>query len=77
MSRYSYEIFTDSASNLTDDLIKNGNIRMISYISTIDGKKFLCYKEGRNYEEAGRRFYNAMRRGADVRTSLIDIEECL
>ena len=74
MSRYSYEIFTDSASNLTDDLIKNGNIRMISYISTIDGKKFLCYKEGRNYEEAGRRFYNAMRRGADVRTSLIDMD---
>ncbi|MCR5210594.1 MAG: DegV family protein [Lachnospiraceae bacterium] len=73
MSTADYEIITDSASNLTDDLLNEYNIRMISYVSTIDGEEFLCHERGRDYEESGRKFYNAMRDGADVHTSLINM----
>ncbi len=68
----SYEIITDSASNLTEDLLKQYGIRMISYISTIDGKEFPCYEPGRDDAAAGKHFYDAMRNGADVHTSLIN-----
>ncbi|MBR3307611.1 MAG: DegV family protein [Lachnospiraceae bacterium] len=70
----SYEIMTDSSSNLTEDLLKRYNIKMISYISSIDGREFSCFDPKRDDEAAGRKFYNAMRSGADVSTTLINMD---
>ena len=69
----SYEIVTDSSSNLTQDLLEAYRIRMISYISTINGKEFSCFSPERDEAAAGKRFYNAMRSGANVQTTLINV----
>ena len=69
----SYEIMTDSSSNLTKDLLERYRVRMISYISSVDGEEFLCYSPEREDAEAGRHFYEAMRKGSDVRTTLINM----
>lgn len=68
----SYEIFTDSSSNLTDDLLSLHQIHMISYTLDFDGRDFLCYEKNRNHEEIGRQFYGAMRNGKTATSSLIN-----
>ena len=66
-----YEIITDSASNLTKDLLQAFRIHMISYISTMNGREFLCYSPRRDDAVTGRHFYDALRKGANIETSLI------
>lgn len=68
----SYEIITDSASNLTKDLTDKYHIHVISYTVNIDGKDFLCYDENRDFDATGKDFYDRMRNGAAVSTSLIN-----
>ncbi len=67
-----YEIITDSASNLTKDLTDRYHIHVISYTVNIDGKDFLCYDENRDFDVTGKNFYDRMRKGAAVSTSLIN-----
>lgn len=67
-----YEIITDSASNLTKDLTDRYHIHVISYTVNIDGKDFLCYDESRDFDATGKDFYDRMRKGASVSTSLIN-----
>ena len=68
----SYEIITDSASNLTKDLTDKYHIHVISYTVNIDGKDFLCYDENRDFDATGKDFYDRMRKDAAVSTSLIN-----
>ena len=68
----SYEIITDSASNLTKDLLDEYGIRMISYTVTINGSEYACYDPERDYAEAGRDFYDKMRNDAKVSTTLVN-----
>ena len=68
----SYEIMTDSASNLTQDLLDKYRIKMISYISMVGGEEFPCYDPARDEAEAGHKFYDAMRDGVDTQTTLIN-----
>lgn len=73
-----YKIITDSASNLTEDIIKKYNIEIISYTYTVDNEAHKCFEEGVDDEIEGRLYYERMRAGADVKTSLLspaDIEE--
>ena len=67
-----YEIITDSASNLTRDLLDQYNIKMISYTVTINGEDYECYDPDRDYALAGKDFYDKMRNGAKVTTSLVN-----
>lgn len=66
-----YKIITDSASNLTEDILNRFDIETISYKCTIDGEPYTCYEPGRNDELDGKAFYNKIRHGANVLTSLI------
>ena len=45
----SFEIITDSASNLTDDMLEQNNIQMISYSCLIDENEYLCHETGRDH----------------------------
>lgn len=67
-----FDIITDSTSNLTEDILMKYNIKMISYICDIDGEEYMCYEPGRDDEEDGRFFYDKIRNGAVVTTSLIN-----
>ena len=66
-----FDIITDSASNLTEDIVEKYNIRIISNMCRIDGEDYICYEPGRDDEADGRFFYDKLREGADVTTSLI------
>ncbi|MBP5332511.1 MAG: DegV family protein [Lachnospiraceae bacterium] len=68
----SYEIVTDSASNLTRDLLDRYDIHMISYHVSINGEDYDCYDPDRDYAQAGKDFYDKMRNGAKVSTSLVN-----
>lgn len=70
----SFEIITDSGSNLTEDLLKKYNIHMISYTLEIDGKPFVCYRPGMNYDETAHRFYEDIRAGKNPKSSLLNTE---
>lgn len=67
-----FRIIVDSGSNLTEDLLNRYDIEIISFKCTIDGEEYICYEEGRDDDEAGKIFYDKIRAGADVRTSLIN-----
>ena len=66
-----FKIVVDSACNLTEDLIKKYDIEVISFKCTIDGEEYVCYEEGRDDQADGKWFYDKIRQGADVRTSLL------
>lgn len=68
----SFDIFVDSAANLTDDMIRQYGIEVISYVCSIDGKEMDCYKKGVSFNETAKKFYDAMREGAETKTTLIN-----
>lgn len=68
-----FEIFTDSSANIPNDLRKERNIHIISYICSVNGTDKYCF-EDRPFEETAKRFYAEMRANADIKTSLI-VEE--
>lgn len=70
-------IATDSASNLTDDLLERYGIEMISFTAQLDGKTVKCWERGRDYANASHEYYDAMRAGASACTSLINSHEFL
>ena len=67
----SFEIYVDSSANLTEKMIEDNDIKIISYICTCDGKEVVCYKDGRTFAQSAREFYEKMGGGAEVSTSLI------
>ena len=70
-----FDIYVDSAANLTDEMIKNNDIKVVSYTCSIDGKEMECYEEGVPYEETAKKFYDAMRNGSDTKTTLVNAEK--
>ena len=66
-----FEIFTDSAANIPDALIQERGIRVIPYICNIDGKEYSCIQENVPFEQTAKTFYEKMRAGAEIKTSLI------
>lgn len=65
-------ILTDSASNLTDDLLDLYGIEMISFTAKVGKEDFICWQRGRDYDKAAQGYYDAMRSGAMPQTSLIN-----
>ncbi len=69
-----FDIFADSSANLTEEMIAEYGIKIISYVCTCDGKEVICYKGGATFAQNAKQFYSAMSRGAEVSTSLITAE---
>ncbi|MDE6058557.1 MAG: DegV family protein [Clostridia bacterium] len=66
-----FEIFVDSCANIPDEIRKKKNICVVPYIITINGEEINCIDDNRNYTETAKLFYQKMREGADVKSSLI------
>ncbi|MDE7295666.1 MAG: DegV family protein [Clostridia bacterium] len=66
-----FDIFVDSSANIPDNL--RGDIHVIPYLCTINDEEFACTQEA-GFSERAKEFYQKMREGADVKTSLI-VEE--
>lgn len=70
----SFDIFVDSAANLTDQMVAETGIKIIPFISTVNGEELICYNNGKTFSETAKEFYEKMAEGADVKTSLISEE---
>ncbi len=69
-----FQIVVDSAANIPAELVKKYNIRVISFVNYVNGKKVVCFDPDLTPEEErtkGREYYDAVRAGADVKTGLV------
>ena len=62
-------IYTDTSANLTPELIEKYALGVIPFSYTVDGVE----QDGADFE--GKAFYGAMRAGAVVKTSMINVSE--
>lgn len=73
----SFRIITDSSSNLIADDVKRLGIDMLSYTFSTLGKDYKCYNPNSDGVEDAKRYYNILRDGADIKTSLINADKFL
>lgn len=64
-----YEIITDSAANLTDEIIEQYSISIISLSFRIGEQDFISYENGKSADV--KEFYNRMRKGEAASTSQV------
>ena len=71
-----FQIFVDSAANLPAVIAKQYNINVISFVNLVSGKEITCYNPDLSPEEErekGSEYYDAMRKGCEIKTGLISI----
>lgn len=68
----SFIVAVDSAGNIPNEVLDKYQIPVISYHCTIDGQEYVCYDKDRDYVASCKDYYDKVRKGADVRTSLIN-----
>lgn len=73
----SFDIYADSAANLTAEMIKENDIGIVSYTCSIDGVDMECYEEGVPFEETAKKYYDAMRAGSETKTTLVNAEKII
>lgn len=66
-----FDIFVDSGANIPNELVKEYDIKVIPFTCTVNGVERLCYQEDVAFENIAKQFYDDMRAGADVKTSLV------
>jgi len=69
-----YEIVTDSSANLTEELIEEYGIHIISLFFMLDGKAYSSYIKGEKTDIS--QFYKMMRDGKTITTSTINMSSC-
>ena len=67
----SYEIMTDSSSNLTPDLAREGGIEIIPLHCMTDQGEMSCYQE----QFDGHAFYDALREKGPIKTSMVNFDQ--
>lgn len=70
-----FQIFVDSAANIPAELVKKYGINVISFVNYVDGKEIINFDESLTPEEErkkGAEYYEAVRNGANVKTSLVN-----
>ena len=73
-----FEIIVDSAANIPAELCRKYNIRVVSFVNYVNEKPLTCFNPDLTQEQErdkGKEYYNAMRCGASVKTSLISSGE--
>ena len=67
----SFSIFTDSSSNLTQDLAEENDIAIIPFHCYPDEHtEMACYEPGKPFD--GHAFYEALRKSGPIRTSMVN-----
>lgn len=66
-----FDIFADSAANLTDEMVAETGIKIIPFHYIINGEERLCYSKDRPFAEIAKEFYTELANGADIKTSLV------
>jgi DegV family protein with EDD domain len=68
-----YEIITDSSANLPDEYIKRYGLFVLALEFIVDGVSYRSYTEGEITDN--KQFYDMMRQGKVVKTSLVSLKE--
>ena len=66
-----FDIYVDSAANLTEDMILNHNIKVIPFTYTSNGTEKLCFESGVPFSKTAKKFYEDMAQGTEIKTSLV------
>ncbi|MDE6274776.1 MAG: DegV family protein [Clostridiales bacterium] len=66
-----FDIFVDSSANIPAETVKAKDIKIIPYICNVNGFDRLCYEDGLPFRELAKQFYDEMREGVPVSTSLV------
>ena len=69
-----FDIITDSAVNLPDSYRTERDIRVVPFHYLANGEEYSCLEEGVPFRESARKFYDLLKSGADIKTSLISEE---
>lgn len=70
-----FQVFVDSAANIPAEIVKKYGIHVISFVNHINGEDIVNFDINLNQEEErekGKQYYEAVRSGAKVKTSLIN-----
>ena len=70
-----FDIFADSAANLTDEMVAETGIKIIPFHYIINGEERLCYDEGTPFAQIAKEFYTELAKGTDIRTSLVNEQQ--
>lgn len=73
-----FQIFVDSAANLPATEVEKYGINVLVFINDVNGKSISGFESGLSLEEErakGTEYYNMVREGAEVKTSLVNSEE--
>lgn len=70
----SFDIFVDSGNNIPDHLVKKHGITVIPFTCNVNGEERLCYDKNASFRETAKQYYEDLREGADIKTSLIPKE---
>ena len=67
------KIYADAVSNLFKNIIVNKglDIKVMTLHLRIDDKEYLCYEDNIDIEEFSKTYYELMKEGKDVKTSLV------
>ncbi len=72
-----FEVFVDSAANIPAEIVKEYGIHVISFVNMVNGEPLVCFQPDLTPEqerEEGHKYYDAIRAGATVTTSLINTQ---
>ena len=67
----SFDIFADSAANLTDEMVAETGIKIIPFHFIINGQEKPCYEQGTPFAKIAKEFYTELAKGTEIKTSLI------
>ena len=70
-----FDIYADSAANLTDEMVAETGIKIIPFHYIINGEERLCYDEGTPFAKIAKEFYTELAKGTDIRTSLVNEQQ--
>ncbi len=69
-----FDIYCDSGANIPEELLTKYDIKVLSYVISVNGEERLCRNEGEDFAATAKKFYDDMRAGAEVKTSLLTAE---
>ena len=72
-NKWNFEIMTDSAANLSEDVIRRYGLTILSQTYTMDGVEYRGYEKGKDISAGP--VYKMMREKKEIRTSLVNAQE--
>lgn len=72
-NKWNFEIMTDSAANLSKEMIEQQELSILSLTYTVDGIEYKGYEKGKEISSAP--VYDMMRKQKEIQTSLVNGQE--